>query len=130
MKFTPRTLAGLLYLLPGAAILGAWWILLFVGTSPGVGGLDTLRFVLSEGPRPDWFLWFLVLPFLFFLLAAAHLSRVAAIPAAPASLFALGLALAVASWLTLSAELALFATLPLLPAFQAMRFKVGRRDEG
>jgi hypothetical protein len=108
-----HTKAGLLYVLPAAAVLVVWYLLLFEGSAPGVTPKGTFAFVLTEGARPWWFRWLFALPFLSMALAAAYCTHSAATRVGSALLLALGVALAVASWLTVSPEIALFTTLPL-----------------
>lgn len=111
MRF--HTKAGLLYLLPAIAVLVVWYLLLFEGSAPGVTPKGTFAFVLTEGARPWWFRWLFALPFLCLSLAAAYLPRVAALRVGAVVLLTLGVALAVATWLTVSSEIALLTTLPL-----------------
>jgi uncharacterized membrane protein len=68
---------------------------------------------MSEGPRPWWFRWLFVLPFLCVALAAAYRSRLATAKAGALALLAIGSALALASWLAVTPEIALCTTLPL-----------------
>lgn len=108
-----HTKAGLLYVLPVVAVLVVWYLLLFEGTAPGVTPKGAFAFVLTEGARPWWFRWLFALPFLSLALAAAYCTRPATTRFGSALLLALGVALAIASWLTVSPEIALFTTLPL-----------------
>ncbi|HWK82296.1 MAG TPA: hypothetical protein VNS61_01050 [Caldimonas sp.] len=128
MRF--HTKAGLLYLLPAIAVLVVWYLLLFEGNVPGVTPKSTFAFVLTEGARPWWFRWLFVLPFLCFTLAAAYQSRLAALRVGSVVLLSLGVALAAATWLTVSSEIALFTTLPLAYAFLSTKESFSREREG
>lgn len=128
MKITSQTKAALLYLLPTAAILGIWYVLLFQGSSSHSSATDTLAFVLTEGPKPLWFLWLLVLPSCFLALAASYLTPLARSHRGSRVLLAVGAALAACAWFTLSTEVSLFASLPVLYGFLVA--KQAKRSQG
>jgi hypothetical protein len=111
-----HTKAGLSYLVPLVGVLVVWYFLLFEGNAPGVASNRTFAFLLSEGPRPWWFRWLFALPMGCVALAAGYFSRLATTRTGAAVLLALGIALAIASWLTVSPEVAILATLPLFYA--------------
>lgn len=117
MRVKAGTKAGLLYLLPTVTVCGIWYVLLAADSSPTSSAGATLMFVLSDGPNPYWFRWLVALPVLCLVLCVAYLSRVSATRVGSACLFAAGLALSTAIWLTVAHEVALFATLPLLHGF-------------
>ena len=110
----PSTKAGLLYFLPMLAVLGIWWILLFHDNPPNVTPSSTLSFVLTEGPQQLWFHWLIALPVLCLGLSAAYFSRVAKSRQGAVALLVVGIALALAAWFSVTHELALFVSLPLL----------------
>jgi hypothetical protein len=128
MRF--HTKAGLLYLLPAVAVLVVWYLLLFEGNAPGVTPKGTFAFVLTEGARPWWFRWLFALPFLCLSLAAAYLSRLAALRVGSVMLLTLGVALAAATWLTVSSEIALFTTLPLAYALLSIKESFSHEQDG
>jgi len=108
-----HTKAGLLYLLPAGAVVVVWYLMLFGVDMTSVVPNRTLPSVLSEGPRPWWFRWLFVLPFLCLGLAGAYCSRFATRKTGALVLLAIGSALALATWLTVTSEIALCTTLPL-----------------
>jgi hypothetical protein len=110
----PSTKAGLLYLLPTLAALFIWWVLLFHDNPPNVTPSSTLSFVLTEGPQQLWFHWFIALPVLCLGLSVAYFSSVAKSRQGAVVLLVVGIALALAAWLSVTDELALFVSLPLL----------------
>lgn len=130
MKFSAHQKAALLYLLPVLAVVGVWVILLFSGNPASPSPLSTLRFALTEGPKPSLFQWFGALPLLCLILAAAHISRVTRTRVGPQVLFALGLCLAVATWVTVVPEIAIFVSLPLVYGFLAAKEALARSQNG
>jgi hypothetical protein len=116
-----HTKAALLYVLPVFALVGMWYLLLFTGNAPAVSALSTLAFLLTEGPMPSWFRWLLLLPAICATLGAAHLSPVTHTRSGSLCLFVLGTALSIAAWLTVSSEIAVVVSLPLLYAFLGAR---------
>jgi hypothetical protein len=109
-----QTKAALLYVLPAVAVAAVWYLLLFEGNAPGVTPRSTFPFVLTEGPRPLWFRWLFALPFVSLSLSLAYATRVARSRSGSVVLLLLGCAFAGASWLTVSPEVAVVATLPLV----------------
>jgi hypothetical protein len=109
--------AALLYVLPAVAVVVVWYLILFEGDAPGVTPRSTFAFVLTDGPRPLWFRWLFALPFLSLALALAYATAIARTRAGSVLLLLLGALLAIASWLTVSAEIAILATLPLVYGF-------------
>jgi hypothetical protein len=122
--------AGWLYVLPGLAVLGIWYVLLFTANSSGTTPLSTFVFVLTEGPKPWWFAWLLLLPILCFALAVAYMTRLPKSRIGSAWLFASGVALALAAWATVSTEVALFATLPLWYGFRCVKERIENSPNG
>jgi hypothetical protein len=121
MNLTPSTKAGALYILPAIAVLSIWWVLLFVENSPGVTPLGTLRFVLTEGPQRHWFYWLIALPILCALLTGAYWSRLTRNRSGAVGLFVVGAVVSLAAWFTVTWEIAMFATLPLLYGFRCIK---------
>ena len=121
MNLTASTKAGALYLLPALAVLSIWWVLLFVANSPGVTPLSTLRFVLTEGPQRHWFYWLIAMPIHFVLLAGAYWSRLTRTKGGAVGLFLVGSAVSLAAWFTVTWEVAMFATVPLLYGFRSIK---------
>ena len=117
MTLNANTKAALLYLLPVIAVFGIWYVLLFDVRSPGGTPEYVFKSALTEGPRLLWFRWLLVLPGLCLALAAAYLSRLSNSRIGAIGLLVIGVALAVAAWLTVAAEIALFVSLPLVYGF-------------
>lgn len=118
---TTNAKAGLLYLLPALAVLLNWWILLFYDNPPNITPSSTLNFVLTEEPQRLWFRWLIVLPALCLVLSAAYFSRVAQTRRGAIALLVVGIALALAAWLSVTHELALFVSLPLLYGLSHVR---------
>jgi hypothetical protein len=129
MRVTSQIKAALLYLLPTGAILGIWYVLLFQGDSSNSSATDTLAFVLTEGPEPLWFLWLLVLPSCFLALAGSYLTPLARSHAGSRVLLVVGASLAACAWFTLSTEVALLSSLPVLYGFLAAKQASSRRSE-
>ena len=121
MQVPSNRKAAALYVLPVLAVLGIWYVLLFTANTSGTTPRSTFIFVLTEGPRPLWFAWLLLLPLLCCALAAAYLSSAIRNRKGALSLFASGLALAAGAWATVAPEVALFVTLPLLYGFQCIK---------
>jgi len=111
---TSSAKAGLLYLLPALAVLSIWWILLRYENPPNVTPSSTLKFVLTEGAQQLWFRWLIALPALCLALSAAYFSRVAQTRRGAVALLVVGIALALAAWFSVTHEIALFVSLPLL----------------
>jgi len=109
--------AALLYVLPVLALLGMWYLLLFTGTTSASSPGSTLLFLLTEGPKPNWFRWLLLLPLLCAVLAAAHVSRLTRTRSGSVLLLVIGSGLAAAAWVTVAPEIALFVSLPLVYGF-------------
>ena len=129
MRVTSQIKAALLYLLPTASILGIWYVILFKGGSSHSSATDTLAFVLTEGPQPLWFLWLLVLPACFLALAAGYLTPLARSHRGSRVLLAIGTGLAASAWFTLSMEVALFSSLPVLYGFLVAKQANRRQGE-
>jgi hypothetical protein len=119
MKVPPQIKAALLYLLPTVAVLAIWSVLLFIDQRSSA--LDTLAFLITEGPQPLWFLWLLALPICLLALAASYASPLARSHRGSRVLLALGISLASCTWLTVSTEVAVFASIPVLYGFLAAR---------
>jgi hypothetical protein len=130
MRLGANTKAALLYVLPALAVFGVWFILLFVGNSSAVTPASTLAFVLTESPSPLWFRWLLVLPVLCAALAIAYLSRLTRTRVGSIALLCCGVALAGVAWLTVSAEIALFVSLPVLYGFVVVKEQAFRSERG
>ena len=113
----PNTKAALLYIPPILALLAIWFGLLFTETSPTTQALDMLHFCVAESPNRAWVRWLLLLPALCAGLGIAHLTPLAHKQSGRAALFLAGAVLAAASWFTVSIDISVFATLPLLYAF-------------
>lgn len=103
----------MLYVLPVVAVLGVWCILLFVADGPATPR-NIFEYLLIEAPERHWFNWLLAAPVLWSALAAAYLTPLATRRAGNIALLGIGGSVAVAAWLTLSFEIALFASLPIL----------------
>lgn len=121
MRIRTNTVAAILYVLPALATLGAWYVLLFVPAGGFVTPQSTLHYVLTEEPRRLWFYWFLVAPVLWIGLSLAYLTPAALRLPGAIILLGLGTPIAVAAWLTLTFELALFASLPLVHGVKCVR---------
>jgi len=121
MNTSAHRKAALLYVLPVLAVLGIWYLLLFTGNTPASSASSTFVFMVTEGAGPYWFRWLLVLPLLCVALGVAHVSPVATSRTGAVVLLALGSALAVAAWVTVAHEIALFVSLPLVYGFIAVK---------
>ncbi|WOB06884.1 hypothetical protein [Piscinibacter gummiphilus] len=121
MKVQPQTKAALLYLLPAAAILAIWYVLLFKGNTQQSSATGTLGYLLTEDPNSIWFTWLLVLPAGFLALSAGYSMSLARSRRGSKALLAIGISLAVAAWLTVSTEIAVFASLPVLYGLAAAK---------
>ncbi|MBV8380812.1 MAG: hypothetical protein JO369_08650 [Paucibacter sp.] len=112
MRTRPNVIVAVLYALPAIAALGVWYTLLFVADGPATPR-GILEYVLADAPEHSWFYWLLTAPALWTALAAAYLTSLAAKRLGAITLFCIGGALAVAAWITLAFEVALFASLPV-----------------
>ena len=128
MKVLPQTKAALLYLLPAAAVLAIWYVLLFKANSQQSSAVGTLGYLLTGGPKPIWFIWLLALPACFLALAAGYSSSIARSHLGSRVLLAIGISLAVAAWFTVSTEIAVLASLPALYGLVAA--KQASRSQG
>ena len=132
MRNTTKT--SLLYLFPAVAVAVIWYILLFTSIpsnrTPVQAAGETLEFLLTEGPRTLWFVWLFALPPIFLAMALAYLTPAAASRRVAVALFVVGCGLALASWLTVASEVAIFATLPLWYGFANVRSTSGPRKNG
>jgi hypothetical protein len=113
--------SAVLYIPPVLALLAIWYGLLFTGNTPGSSATDVLHFVLMEGPNPYWFRWLFALPILCAALGIAHISPIARQRTGQFCLLALGAALAIASWPTVSIEISVFVTIPVIYASLGLR---------
>jgi hypothetical protein len=131
MKSAPQIKAALLYLLPTLAVLGVWYLLLTKGNSEQSSAIGTLTFVLTEGPMPIWFRWLLLLPVLFLGVAAGYASPLSRSRRGAQVLLGLGVLVAASAWLTVSTEVAVFASLPLVYGLLLVRqFKANGSTHG
>ena len=113
-KLAPEKWAGITYLLPAAAVAGIWGILLFVGNTPKSGPVDMLRYALLEEPERWIFWWLAALPIACLLLSVSYFSTIARARVGAIALCAIGIGLAVATWLTMGWTIGVFVTVPLL----------------
>ena len=111
------TKAGLLYIAPAIALAAIWHVMLFTSVpsnrTAGQAAVETLTFVLTEGPRPEWFAWLLALMPICLAMTLAYLSPLPRHRAGSIALLAVGTCLSVAAWLTITSSIALFMTLPM-----------------
>jgi len=121
VKLTAAHKAGILYLFPVLVILGAWYILLFVGNCPSVHARDTFLYFLNQPSYRQYFWWLLVLPTLCLLLSVAYFSRLPQARIGAFSLFGMGTLLALAAWFTIAPPFALLVSLPLFYTFGICR---------
>jgi hypothetical protein len=128
MKLRSTTTAAILYVLSGVAVLGVWYITLFMVNPPRITATGTFEYLVFTGPSTAWFRWFLVLPVLCFSLAAAYGSRIVESRFGARTLFALGLCLTLAAWATVTFAVAL--TLSLAVAFGFQSLKVAPANPG
>ena len=128
MKVQPQTKAALLYLLPTAAVLAIWYALLFKGNAQQSSPASTLSHLLTQGPEPIWFIWLLALPACFLVLAVGYATSFASSHRGSQVLLGIGISLAIAAWFTVSIEVAVFASLPVLYGLAAA--KQASRSQG
>lgn len=129
MRLSTNAIAGLLYLLTALAVLGIWYILLFVGNPECVKPLESLRYFLMEPPQSLWFRWLLILPVLYLTFSGLHFSKLSKTRFGSIGLFAFGVLLTSATWLTVQ-TIAIFATAPLIFSFENMRDHLKNRPDG
>lgn len=126
------TKAGLLYIAPAIALAAIWYVILFtsVPSSRTVSqtAFDMLTFVLTEGPRPEWFAWMLALLPICLAMAFAYLSPVSRHRAGSIALFAVGTFLSVAAWLTIASSIAFIMSLPVWYGFIAVKERASPSD--
>ena len=129
MKIQHHTIAALLYLPPVIAVLSVWYVLLFIGNTTSMSPMSNLQYFLFVEPKRVWFWWLLALPVSFLGLAASYVSEVATTLRGSVSLLLIGTVLAIATWLTLTHSIALFASFPLLYSFLAAK-QIFSSDQG
>jgi uncharacterized membrane protein len=129
MKLSTNSVAGLLYLLSALAVLGIWYILLFMDNPSCINPLESLRYFLTESLQSMWFRWLLILPVLCLTVSALHFSKLSQSRIGSICLFSFEVLLAIATWLTVQA-IAIFATLPLIYSFKNMRDHLNRHSSG
>ncbi len=130
MKWAPEKTISVTYLLPVLAIGGIWCVLLFVGNTEKVGPIETLHYLLVEAPEWQMF-WFLVaLPALCLALGAGYLTAFGSGVVGSASLCAVGIAVAVAAWLTVDPTIAIFISIPLLFSVPRVTWHLTTRSSG
>jgi hypothetical protein len=122
LKLRARTTAAVLYGLGAAAFAGLWFLTLSVGNVPVATPPNTLQDLLSNGPSPMIFHWYLLVPFLCLTLMGAYLSELARTSFGLNLLFALGVALAVSLCATVTLGFA-------IPVFVALYFGYRARIE-
>ena len=125
LRLAPHVVAGWLLLVPVVAVLGIWFIYLFVAM-PGnqtvwQSAVGQLQHTFSgENPQAWWFAWLVALPVLCIALAVAYLLNLARSRAGGISLFAGTVALAVATLLFTNWALAVFVAVPALWGYRAI----------
>lgn len=118
-------IAGWLFLIPAAAVIGIWYIYLFVAMPDNLtvwqSVVGQLEHTFSEAnPQAWWFGWLAALPFLCIALAAAYLFNVGRTRAGALALLAATLTLAAATLLLTSWPLAVFVAFPALWGYRAI----------
>lgn len=121
MRFSSNGMAASFYSLAALAVLGVWYILLFVGDLPCDNVVENLLYVLNEPPAQLIFRWLLALPALCLLLASAYCSRWSRTRAGASILFAAGAALTLAAWWSGPAPAAAFMSLALWCGFLVLK---------
>jgi len=114
---------GTLYLLPVFAVIGIWYVLLFVGNPTTDTPIEAITYFLSEKTdETAWFRWSLAgFPVLCLLLSIAYFSRVPRARVGTLFLFCAGVSVALAAWTTVNSGLAGLVTAPLFLAFKEVR---------
>lgn len=105
--------AALLYVPPVLALLAVWYGMLFIGNASMRSAVEMLQFSLTQGPQPNWFRWIFLLPIICAALGIAHISPIVRRKMGRVILVIAGVAVAGASWLTVSTEISIFVTLPV-----------------
>ena len=123
MTYSMNKVVGMLYLLPAFAVIGIWYVLLFVGNPTADTPIDAITYFLSDKTNETaWFLWPLVVfPLLCLLLSIAYFSRVPRARVGTLFLFFAGVSLALAAWITTNSGLAGLVSAPLFLAFKEVR---------
>lgn len=130
MKLAANNTAAIVYLLAALATLSFWYVVLFVSNPIGITPMDNLLYVLNEPPTQLFFWWFLVLPVLCFLLAAAYYSNWSKTRTGAISLFGAGTALALASWWSVHSSIAVFNSLALWFGFAVLKPHLTQHSRG
>jgi hypothetical protein len=121
---------GICYLLPVIGILIMWYVVLLKANPPGITPKGSLIFLLTQGPRLWFFRWLLVLPTLCVLLATAYFSSIPKTRLGYSALITVGIALALAAWLTVSVDIAVCTTLPLVYSLFGVKTKLLEEKPG
>ena len=124
-RLAPDLIAGWLFVLPALLLAGTWYAYLFVGIPDNFtvwGSVKgQLHWTFSEENVHIWmFVWLVALPGLCVFMSVAYLKNMARTRNGRIGLFSAGVALAIASFATISWDFSIFVALPSVWGFRAI----------
>ena len=108
-----NTKASLVYLLPATASLVGWYLILFYKNPPQIDAREMFTSLMMDVNHAWVFRWWLAIPVVCVALAGAYATRFAATRHGSITLLLVGVAFAVASWLTMYYMLSILVSMPI-----------------
>jgi hypothetical protein len=125
LRLPPHAIAGWLLFVPALAVIGIWYIYLFVATPDKLTVWDSaigqLRYTFSsENPQAWFFAWLVALPIVCVLLGVAYLKNLSRSRSVGITLLCGVIGLAVATFVLNDVGLAIFVAVPALWGYRAL----------
>ena len=125
LRLAPHVIAGSLFVVPALLVAGIWYVYLFVAIPDNFTVWESVKGQLqwtfsNENPQFWMFVWLAALPGLCILMSVAYLSNVLNSRNGRVGLFSAAVALAIASFATVSWDFSLFVALPSLWGYRAI----------
>ena len=125
IRLAPHTVAGWLLFVPALAVMGIWFIYLFVAMPDNLtvweGLLGQLRYTFSdENPQAWWFAWLVALPTLCAVFGLAYVLNLARSRGSKVALLGAIIALATATAFLNNVGLAALVAVPAIWGFLAI----------
>lgn len=125
LRLAPHVIAGWLFVAPALLVAGIWYVYLLVGIPDNFTVWESviaqLHWTFSdENAHIGMFVWLVALPALCILMSVAYLTNVARTRNGRIGLFSAGVALAIASFVTVSWDFSIFVALPSVWGYRAI----------
>jgi hypothetical protein len=125
LRLPPHAIAGWLLFVPALAVMGIWYIYLFVATPDKLTVWDSaiaqLRYTFSAENRQAWFFaWLVAMPIVCVLLGVAYLKNLSRSRSVGIALLCGVIGLAVATFVLNDVGLAIFVAVPALWGYRAL----------